>query len=321
MAGYLKAPSGDVREPDGIRDLVGPDVLAALMGRSDAWGLLFLFGHFATLATTGYLLFLSLGTWWVVPATVLHGFIIACLFAPFHECGHNTPFKTRALNRTVYVLTGLLLLQLPLRFRYQHADHHAYTQTVERDPQSLAVAETLGGWLYYASAIPHFLTHFSTHIRVPFNRLDEGEKQYVPVRARYAVRREAWFFWGIYAAVAVASLWFQSWVVVIYWLIPRLVGDPLQRVIRMAEHVGCSYNDNVFENTRTVHTVAPLRWLCWNMPYHVEHHAIPLVPFYHLPRLHKLLHKREKVIGNGYFATAFSQLRRGIRRGKESSPV
>jgi len=293
--------------------------MAELMRRSDMWGLLFLFGHFSTLVATGYLLFLSLGTWWMVPTIVLHGFVIACLFAPFHECGHNTPFKTRVLNRAVYFLTGLLLLQLPLRFRYQHADHHAYTQTVERDPQNLAVAETLGGWLYYASAIPHFVTHFSTHFRVPFDNLEDGEKQCVPVRARPAVQREAWVFWGFYAAVAVASVWFQSWAAVIYWLLPRIVGEPLQRIIRMAEHVGCSYNGNVFENTRTVHTIAPLRWLCWNMPYHAEHHAVPLVPFYHLPRLHQILRKHEKMIGNGYCATAIGQIRSGIKRSRESA--
>lgn len=313
MESYVKDVSGDVHEPETIREIVGRNKAAELMRRSDAWGLLFLFGHFGTMAVTGYFLYLSLGTWWVVPATVLHGFIIACLFAPYHECGHNSPFKTRRLNNVVYLVTGLLILQLPLKFRFEHADHHTYTQEDGRDPQILTIGEKIGGWLYYASAIPHFQVHFSNLIRTPFGRLSEFEKQSTPEAARPALQRQAWLFWAVYGAVAAISIWLQSWAVVIYWLMPRMVGETLQRIIRMGEHVGCAHNGNVFENTRTVHTWAPIRWLCWNMPYHVEHHAIPMVPFHKLPELHKILREHEKEIGNGYWETAIRQIRNGIK--------
>ena len=313
MEGFVKDASGDVHESENIRDIVGREKVRQLMRRSDAWGLLFLSGHFATMAATGYLLYLSLGTWWVIPATVLHGFVIACLFSLYHECSHNTPFKTRWLNSGVYFFVGLILLQFPLKFRYEHADHHTYTQEEGRDPQILSIGERLGGWLYYASAIPHFHVHFSNLLRMPFGKLSEFEKQSTPESARRAVQRQAWFFLGVYAAVAALSIGLQSWAAVIYWLIPRFVGEPLQRIIRMAEHVGCSYNGNIFENTRTLFTFAPIRWLCWNMPYHVEHHAIPLVPFYQLPELHKILRQHEKVQGNGYCATAVQQIRSAIK--------
>ncbi len=313
MEGFVKDISGDVHESEEIRNIVGPQKIRELMRRSDSWGLLFLFGHFGTLVVTCTILHLSLGSWWVVPATLLHGFVIACLFAPYHECGHNTPFKTRWLNKTVYILTGLLQLQFPLRFRYQHADHHTYTQEVGRDPQILLIGEKLAGWLYYASSIPHFRVHIGALFRIPFGRLTEDEKQCVPESAWLAVQREAWIFWSVYAGVIAISIWFQSWVAVIYWLIPRFVGQPLQGVIRMAEHVGCSYNSNIFENTRTIYTFAPIRWLCWNMPYHVEHHAIPLVPFYNLPELHKILAEHEKVVGKGYCQNAARQIRNGLK--------
>ena len=313
MEGFVKDISGDVHESDDIRDIVGREKVRELMRRSDAWGLLFLFGHFVTMAVTVYLLFLSLGTWWVIPATVLHGFIIACLFAPYHECGHNTPFKSRWLNNAVYLLTGLILLQLPLKFRYEHADHHTYTQEEGRDPHILSIGEKLGGWFYYASSIPHFKGHFLNLLRIPFGIMTEFEKQSTPESARPTLQRQAWLFWAAYIAIAAISIWFQSWVAAIYWLIPRFAGEPLEKIIRMAEHVGCSYNGNIFENTRTLYTWAPIRWLCWNMPYHVEHHAIPLVPFYKLPELHKILRDHEKVISKGYAVTAARQIRGALR--------
>lgn len=309
MKGHIKVANGDVYEPENIRNLVGREKVRELMRRSDGWGLLFLSGHFGTMVLTGYLLYLSMGSLWVVPATILHGFIIACLFAPYHECGHNTPFKTRLLNKTVYLLTGLILLQLPLKFRFEHADHHTYTQEEGKDPQILSMGEKLGGWLYYASSIPHFRVHLSNHLRVPFGRFSEFEKRSIPEFARLSVQRQSWLFWLVYIVIILVSLWFENWFGVIYWLVPRIVGEPLQKVIRMAEHVGCAYNNNVFENTRTLYTMAPIRWLCWNMPYHAEHHAIPLVPFYKLPELHKILCKHEKVISQGYIKTAIYQIR------------
>ena len=37
---------------------------------------------------------------------------------------------------------------------------------------------------------------------------------------------------------------------------------------------------------RTFHLGWPLRFLYWNMNYHIEHHMYPAVPFHQLPRLH-----------------------------------
>ena len=321
MEGFVKDLSGDVHESDAIRSIVGREKIRELMRRSDAWGLLFLFSHIGTMALTGYLLFLSIGTWWVIPAMILHGFIIACLFAPYHECGHNTPFKSRWLNNAVYMLTGIILLQLPLKFRYEHADHHTYTQEEGRDPHILSIGEKFGGWLYYASSIPHFKGHFLNLMRIPLGILTEFEKQSIPESARPVLQHQAWFFWFVYIAIAAISIWFQSWIAVIFWLIPRFAGEPLQKIIRMAEHVGCSYNSNIFENTRTLYTWAPIRWLCWNMPYHVEHHAIPLVPFYKLPELHKILQKHEKVIGKGYTLTAARQIRSALKNSAAKQEV
>lgn len=30
-----------------------------------------------------------------------------------------------------------------------------------------------------------------------------------------------------------------------------------------------------------------MRFLCWNMNYHIEHHMYPMVPFHQLPALHE----------------------------------
>jgi fatty acid desaturase len=62
---------------------------------------------------------------------------------------------------------------------------------------------------------------------------------------------------------------------------------------------------NMFENTRTTFTTALMRFVAWNMPYHVEHHVYPAVPFHQLPALHGLMKGELRVTAEGY--TAFTR--------------
>ncbi len=58
----------------------------------------------------------------------------------------------------------------------------------------------------------------------------------------------------------------------------------------------------MFENTRTTFTTALMRFLAWNMPYHVEHHVYPAVPFHQLPALHQLMKAELRETADGYAA-------------------
>src|ERR671923_2405060 len=87
--------------------------LAMLNRRSDARGLLHLAGHGAALLVSGTILSRAIGTWGIVPATVLHGVVLVFLFAPLHETIHRTAFKSRWLNDGLAWLFGLILVLPP----------------------------------------------------------------------------------------------------------------------------------------------------------------------------------------------------------------
>lgn len=70
------------------------------------------------------------------------------------------------------------------------------------------------------------------------------------------------------------------------WLLPRIIGEPALRAIRMIEHTGMAESPNMLENTRTTQTNFLVRFFYWNMPFHAEHHLYPSVPFHALPQLH-----------------------------------
>jgi hypothetical protein len=48
-----------------------------------------------------------------------------------------------------------------------------------------------------------------------------------------------------------------------YWLPPLAVGQPLLRFVLLADHGVCPCIADGLRNTRTTHTLAPLRWLIW----------------------------------------------------------
>ena len=291
-----------------VREWLGRSELRKLMRRRDGPALVLAAVHFGLLGATGFLVYCAGGTGWMVPATILHGVVLVHLFSPYHECSHNTAFRTAWLNTALGWCTGLILMMPPLAFKYEHADHHTYTQDAERDPQ-LIFGTTWRGYLWYGSAIPYAINIARNLLLQPFGWVNQHTSRAVPAADRPRVQRQAVVFSCVYLGVVGISLWFGSWAVLTYWLLPRLAAEPFERVVRMTEHVGCAMNQRMLENSRTVLATKAFMLLSWNMPHHTAHHAVPLVPFHQLPRLTELLGERIEHAERGYPPTLWKQWR------------
>ena len=86
------------------------------------------------------------------------------------------------------------------------------------------------------------------------------------------------------------------------WIVPVLIGATFLRLYLLAEHGRCPYVANMLENTRTTYTDRVMRWLAWNMPYHIEHHSAPNVPFHMLPELHTHMQNELRSTSESYVA-------------------
>ena len=283
-----------------IRGIIGSNRLPGFVERRDGPGLAFAAAHAALIGAAGWMLWRVLGTAWAVPATIVHGILIVHLFAPFHESTHYTAFRTRWLNTAAGWFTGLVLMLPPMVFRYEHTAHHKYTQDAGRDPQMIPMGEHRWGFLYYASAVPYFQGVLTVLLRHPFGHLNPSERRNVPPALHGTVQRQSWIFWCVYLLLAALSVYYESWLAVQLWLLPRLAGEPFMRVIRMSEHVGCARVRSMLENTRTVCTTAPLRLLAWNMACHTAHHVLPQAPFFRLPALDAVLRDHVVETREGY---------------------
>lgn len=267
---------------------------------SDRAGLTHLAGHVVLLAATALLIALTRGTLVLPVAVVLHGIVLAFLFAPLHEAVHRTAFRSRRLNDSVAAVAGLLLVLPPHWFRAFHFAHHRHTQIAGLDPElEMKRVETwpdylihLSGWRYWTGAVALILRHASGRASAP----------YVPPRLEPRLVRQARMMLGAYAAVAAVSLLLRSDVALVYWVLPAILGQPFLRAYLLAEHTGLPLVESFWENTRTTLTGWPLRFLAWNMPFHTEHHAHPGAPFYALPAQHRRERDKLKAVAPGYVA-------------------
>jgi fatty acid desaturase len=274
-----------------------------LTRRSDWIGLSYLIGHYAAIGGGGALVYMTYGTVLMVPAMFAHGLVLACLFAPMHECSHGTAFRTRRLNETAYWLVSLTYISQPTWYRYRHAVHHTYTQIQGKDPAMVLPSPTT--WQHYVEQVLgwRFWTTFPVAItKHALGRMRPQDSWYVPKADLPRIYNEARFMIAVYGTVAGVAVFFGSFAPLIYWLLPRIMGEPLQRMWRIAEHKGCDEGPDVRTNTRSTKAGPIMRALCWNMPFHSEHHVCPQVPFFALPRLNKLAGDQLHPMGESLWA-------------------
>jgi fatty acid desaturase len=277
------------------------DTIRRLSRRSNGRGALQLAAHAALLGGSGALVWASRGSYWLPPAIVLHGVVLTFLFCALHETVHRTAFASGWANDAVAWVSGLLLLLPPNYFRLFHFAHHRYTQDPLRDPElTQPHPATLASYLWRLSGAPNWAKRVTITLRHALaGRVSEP---FVPAAQRGSIVREARILVSIYAAVLAASLIFRRADALIYWILPIMAGQPFLRLYLLSEHVGCATDDDPFANTRTTYTNAAVRLLTWQMPFHVEHHAFPAIPFHALSKVNAHIRNRIEVSAPGYVA-------------------
>jgi fatty acid desaturase len=274
-----------------------------LTRREDVTGLMYLGGHFAAIGAGAGAVYLTAGTVLMFPAMLAHGIVLACLFAPMHECSHGTAFRTRWLNEATYWLVSLVYISQPTWYRYRHAVHHTYTQIQGKDPAMVLPGPTT--WRHYFEQLLgyRFWTTFPVVVvKHALGQMRPQDSWYVPRNDLSRIYNEARIMLAVYGSVAAGAIFFATWAPLVYWLIPRIMGEPLQRAWRIAEHKGCEEGTDVRSNTRSTHAGPIMRRLCWNMPFHSEHHVCPQVPFFRLPELNTMLRDQLHPMGKTLFA-------------------
>jgi fatty acid desaturase len=255
-----------------------------------------------------------------IPLYAFYGFQMQCMgFAGGHELLHGNAFKSRWLNTLVTFFVSTVFFEILWHERLNHKQHHIYTLCIDNDPEltsfysrkeleALKFRSVPKSRYTYTKQFLNVLSYFEHRIfrllsscagiATDYTGLGWSMKSPKREELNPSIIRElqVWSLFQLGAYIAIFST-FGTTVkdlqfLIFYWIAPCIIGYGPINYFRNAEHADCDLRHvtpNQLHNTRTVESNRFVRWLLWETNFHAEHHAYPMVPFYNLPALHKLL--------------------------------
>jgi omega-6 fatty acid desaturase (delta-12 desaturase) len=232
-----------------------------------------------------------------IPAAVF----LVRTFIVFHDCSHNSFLGSRRANAWLGTSLGLLLFSPFVRWRHDHAVHHANSGDLTRrgtgDIRTLTVAEYHG--LPRRSQLGYRL------LRNPFVMFGLGPvvamiigPRIVAQGARPRMRRSV-IGTNIALAVIIAALcWLMGWRdYLIVFLPSALLAGAIGIWLFYVQHQfedaywenaeQWSYADAALRGSSFLNLPAPLRFCTGNIGYHHIHHLNARIPNYNLRRAHE----------------------------------
>jgi omega-6 fatty acid desaturase (delta-12 desaturase) len=219
----------------------------------------------------------------------------------FHDCTHGSFLASRRGNIWLGTLCGLLVLSPFVRWRHDHAVHHATSGDLDRrgvgDLPTLTVAE------YYARG-PRGRAAYRM-LRHPLVMFGIGPVFAMIIGPRIVARsarprmRNSVIWTDVALAVIAGSL---MWLVgvgnfLIIWapaaLLAGAVGIWLFYVQHQFEDAywqrseSWNYADSALRGSSFLNLPGPLRFITGNIGYHHIHHLSVRIPNYNLPRAHE----------------------------------
>jgi fatty acid desaturase len=218
-----------------------------------------------------------------------------------HELFHKKVFSNKNANSFLYRLFSYFTWNNPSYFEKSHQFHHASTfheddREIYRDfPLNVAGAArlllldytSLFKRIAYAVAnTSGYEVYFSGGIRLKKMRPD------------HEARRDAALM--LFANTFVLTIFYLATksipLTAMFFLTP-FIGHLPNRVLALAQHSGLDdhKDDGALLFSRTLNLPRPIAFFYANMNYHAEHHLLPSVPYYNLPRLHSILTEKLKM--------------------------
>ena len=228
---------------------------------------------------------------WSLPFILAYGVLYGSSSdSRWHECGHGTAFKTPWMNNAVYQLACFMMMRNPTVWRWSHTRHHTDTLVVGRDPEIAVMRPSvILKVIAMFFAVPQVWSATKSMLQHASGRVSADEATYIPEQERARVYRTARIWLAIHLAVIALSVYLGSILPMLFvGPLPTMYGAWVHVMTGLTQHVGMP--EDVLDhrlNSRTVYMNPVLRFIYWNMNYHVEHHMFPMVPYHQLPKLHE----------------------------------
>lgn len=253
---------------------------------------------------------------WPHPVTFFLAFILIgrqqlALAILMHDGAHGRLYRSPLTNDVVgQIFTGAPLFFSQDSYRKFHLKHHLSPLAADDPDLSLIGGYPIGRGSFVRKLLRDlfgvsyfkFIGYFFYKPRKP----KSGAAQ--PKPKGDGKRLPLWF--QAASVIAVNSVFFgllwyagHPWYFFFFWFLPMMtILQVLLRIRGIAEHAGYRATANQMLCSRTV--VNPVQTFFFaphQVNYHMEHHQYPSVPFYRLPRVHRLMVERESLPSQNVF--------------------
>ncbi len=284
----------------------------SLHEKSDFLGWLQTLGYLGLLVLTGSAVLYGAGHWpvWVVLSLIfLHGTFFAFQINAVHELGHNTVFKTKALNSffvRIFAFLGWINFEA---FGTSHTRHHRYTLHMPDDlevvlPQKVFLKTFFQQAFISFGGMKWAMLGIIRKARGQFS--GEWEAILFPEGSperKAAVNWARTVLIGHILLLSVA-LYFHVWLFPVVVTFAVFYFNWLFFLCNNTQHIGLQDDVSDFRLCCRTFTVNPfVQFLYWHMNYHTEHHMFAAVPCYKLGRLHRLIKHDLPTCPHGLVAT------------------
>lgn len=257
----------------------------------------------------------SIYTWGL--AEILLGILLAGLFSVMHYCSHATLLPNKHLNRILGTLFSVPILMNFSLYKFFHLVHHQRTSQ-PGDTEPKGEIDSFWGYLLAFSNWDFIYGFFRLSIASFFN--------YCPFFIRNKkqlnqVKLDTVLLLGWLIFIVSLTFYYPKFILLGYWL-PLQIGLSFNFYTSFAEHYECDLSKNKLSNTRTVYLNNPfLKYFLFNSNYHAEHHFLPSVPPWNLPKVNFYIKESLQHTGKSYYQIHKEQLKKIFDRQKPPAQV
>ncbi|WP_110933976.1 fatty acid desaturase [Paenibacillus bouchesdurhonensis] len=243
---------------------------------------------------------LSVSYWLTLPITIIAGGFLVRTFIIFHDCCHQSFFKSRLANEILGTITGVLTLCPYQQWKNTHSIHHATSSNLDKrgvgDMWLLTIEEYTAASAWTKFVYRMYRNPFMMLVIGPiyiflvayrFNRKDARKKEKISTYVTNVA------LVVLYSLLIWAIGW-QAFVLVQLpiFFISGMLGIWLFYVQHQFEHSYFEHDEEweyvnaAVEGSSYYKLPKLLQWITGNIGFHHVHHLSPKVPNYNLEKAH-----------------------------------
>lgn len=215
-----------------------------------------------------------------IAASLLIANLIRGLGSVAHDAVHGSVSKDKTISYIVAFICWAPTGMAVTLYQNYHLHHHRITNSYPDVDNFVVTDYTKNPFLAKALLLVVYTIGYPIYFLFQMFRYTKR----LSFARKVRMNVELVIFWG---AVTAFAMWAPLQVFFFAFLLPFVFGTILASVTSMIEHYEMPDGEDAY-GSRTYCTEMPLMaWIWNNVPYHLEHHKFPGIPWYNLKSFHE----------------------------------